>query len=225
LDRLDFVGMMNAADQPEKMLYLQSITDSIHNYLFFGLGRNGTTAEEFAYAVEYLFQIRANDPKTWEKRRVMVTTAEDEDTGKRSMVKLDLTDEDMIGMCFDTHYEYSGLSLHMPMDRFLTWMVRERRKIVEENMGQILAYLDSLYYEKACSRAKGGHQLPLPLNDRLHSLVQPDNLGEIARLVYLPSKYYSKPKPEIQQPQGHSHGIVKKVHQPDGQMLLSFAAP
>ena len=39
--------------EPERVLWVQTILDSCNNYLFYGLGRNGTSAEEFWFACEF----------------------------------------------------------------------------------------------------------------------------------------------------------------------------
>jgi hypothetical protein len=58
LDRLNLMELLNPGDPSEKALFLQTMTDAIHNYMFFGLGRNGPQQKEFAFACEYLFRIR-----------------------------------------------------------------------------------------------------------------------------------------------------------------------
>jgi hypothetical protein len=66
LDRLEFMDCLEQNAPVEKVIFLQTITDAVHNYLFSFLGRNGTSPEEFAYACQYLFQVRASDPSTWD---------------------------------------------------------------------------------------------------------------------------------------------------------------
>lgn len=173
LDRLDFSGENTLV--PEKSLYLQTITDAIHNYKFFGLGRNGTTAEEFAYSCEYLFRIRSWDVTTWP-------------------VESKIDPEDTRMSCFDVHYELAGLADYMTMDRFLKDLVKNRTRIVDENQGQILAYLNSIYFQE-CSSAFPGHQLPLPLHDRRKSLISPSSPLDVCLMIYLPPKYTQPPVP------------------------------
>lgn len=193
LDRLDFTGLAKGCEQ--KVLYLQTITDAVHNYLFFGLGRNGTTAEEFAYACEYLFHIRASDASTWpaDADKLDLFLEGSAGPGKPTVVSVDLTDCQLMAMCFDTHYEFSGLSNHMPMDKFLTWLVRTRTQIITDNAAQVDEYLNYMY-SRACQAAKPGHQLPLPMFDRHATLIRPSSPADVARLMYLPKKYRVSPQ-------------------------------
>lgn len=190
LDRLDFTEMMGAKDEPEKILFLQTITDAIHNYLFFGLGKNGTTADEFAYACEYLFVVRAKDKSTWHGRRTV--HAQVQRGGRRTVLRKQMTDGEFEACCFDTHYEYSGLSLFMEIDRFLAWLVREREAILKDNQDQVREYLDNVFHN-ACLKAKPGHQLPLPLRDRVQELARARRMEDVAQIIYLPPKYYQAP--------------------------------
>jgi hypothetical protein len=173
LDKINFMEDLSASVSSEKILFLQTITDAIHNYLFAFLGRNGTSAEEFAFAHEYLFRVRSYDPATWADR------------GSR-------TEAQMKDMCFDVHYEMSGLSYWMDIDKFLRDLRNYRREIVEDNRDQVLEYLGILY-SKACLEAHPGHQLPLPLGDRLDALSSPNSPADIARLLFLPKRYLSEP--------------------------------
>jgi hypothetical protein len=175
LDRLEFMDCLEQNAPVEKVIFLQTITDAVHNYLFSFLGRNGTSPEEFAYACQYLFQVRASDPNTWD-----------------NLAGKDLSPAQIRDMCFDTHYEFSGLSMKMSMDRFLKNLKSTRREILEENKEQILDYL-SILYSRACMEACSGHQLPLLLCDLLEVLVQPQDMREAASLLYLPSKYLQEP--------------------------------
>jgi hypothetical protein len=176
LDRLDLMECLEQNAPQEKVLFLQTITDAIHNYLFSFLGRNGTTAEEFAFACQYLFHVRSTDPSTWSEE----------------VKNSDLTPAQIRDMCFDTHYEFSGLSSLMSMDRFLKQLKETRQNIIEENQSQIFEYLGKLY-SKACEEAYNGHQLPLPLQDRIQILTQPADPREVASLLYLPPKYLVAP--------------------------------
>jgi hypothetical protein len=195
LDRLNLMELLNPGDPSEKALFLQTMTDAIHNYMFFGLGRNGTTAEEFAFACEYLFRIRGNDPTTWPAASRMMFSESEEilPSGKAKVVRQKLTDSQFRSMTFDTHWEFSGMSVYMDMDRFLEKLQTERRRMLIENSAQVSMYMNYLY-TKACSTVAMGHQLPLPLFDRISILTRPRGPEEVARLTYLPSKYYNPPQ-------------------------------
>lgn len=176
LDRLDLMECLEQNAPQEKVLFLQTITDAVHNYLFSFLGRNGTSPDEFAFACQYLFYVRADDPSTWSEESIQEG----------------LTPGQIRDMCFDTHYEFSGLSSLMCMDRFLKQLKETRESIIKENQEQIFDYLGKLY-TKACEEAHNGHQLPLPLQDRIQILTLPQSLREVASLLYLPSKYLAEP--------------------------------
>ncbi len=182
--RLDNLNLMEALDTnapQEKVLFLQTITDAVHNYLFFGLGKNGTSAQEFAHACEYLFNVRSFDASTWHTESL-----------RRTRSKVDLTDNEYRSMCFDIHYEYSGLSTYMTIDRFLSWLKKERKRLLEDNSNQVFGYMLELY-KKACEEASDGHQLPLPLFDYIDILVCPKTPKDVAKLVFLPIKYHNPP--------------------------------
>jgi hypothetical protein len=188
LDRLDFASMVGSQDEPEKAVFLQTICDAIHNYLFFGLGRNGTTIEEFAYAYEYLFVIQSTDSDTWKTKRTARVETVDERTGKKRYVKVQLGDEEIMGMCFDKHYEYAQLGMHMPIDTFRSWLKRERDRVLKENQDQVWIYLDHLR-ARELQKLKRGQQLPLLLVDRMLVLKEPSSMKAVAELVYIPTQY------------------------------------
>ena len=72
LDKLDLSGpsqvggkLLDVASnfQPERLLWLSTIQDALNYYLEFGLGRNGTTIDEFWFVAEYLLNVGALIPK------------------------------------------------------------------------------------------------------------------------------------------------------------------
>jgi hypothetical protein len=183
LDRLDPVDSITPNTPPEKLIYQATIKDAVHNYLFFGLGRNGTTADEFAYSCMYLFNIRSTDPTTWKcKRRVNNT-----DKVVKPSEMYELSDLQIKNMCFDLHYQYSGLDDLMPINEFITKLKEQRRKIVQENWVQIQEYIHNIR-NKDESELEFGKQLAFRLSDEERSLIEPDNLRQVAELLYIPKK-------------------------------------
>jgi len=83
LDKLDLSGpsevggkLLDVASnvQPERLLWLSTIQDALNNYLEFGLGQNGTTEDEFWFAAEYLFNVRAADPESWKDAQLRASS-------------------------------------------------------------------------------------------------------------------------------------------------------
>ena len=73
LDKLDLSGpsqvggkLLDLASniQPERLLWLSMIQDTLNNYLECGLGRNGATIDEFWFVAEYLLNVGGADPET-----------------------------------------------------------------------------------------------------------------------------------------------------------------
>jgi hypothetical protein len=185
LDKIDFMEFLQANVPAERVMYLQTIVDAIHNYLFFGLGRNGTSAEEFAYACQYLFYIRAADPGTWANARIMQVAEQDAKIpGKHNLMRYELSSAQVRAMCFDTHYEFSGLGRLMPIARFVAMLKAKRATILKENTHQVNQYMLDLNKRRMAS-AKTADYVPSGL-DPIAVLTQPKNPSEVARLLYLP---------------------------------------
>jgi hypothetical protein len=183
LDRLDLMQFLGSGTPDEKIIYLATIQDAVHNYLFFALGRNGTSAEEFAAASEYFFHIRSHWPESWcHCHHVKTTTME---AGKRHVQIHDLSDEELMNMCFDRHYEYAGLDRLMTMDRFLACLKRERCAILTKNWDQVLAYVETLRH-RDLGYVPTGEQLPLRIwaSDEQAILVEPTGPQQVAEFLY-----------------------------------------
>jgi hypothetical protein len=224
LDRLDLMQYLESNASPEKVLYLATIQDAVHNYLFFALGRNGTTAEEFVSSAKYFFQVRATDQQTWSTSRFLRSTYIG-GNGKRQTTTIKLTDSQLKSMCFDTHYDYSGLAELMPMDRFLTWLKRRRGEILQENWNQVTSYLDSVR-EKDARRVLEGSQAPLPRiwseTDRL-TLVEPAGPKEVAELLYIPRSFKQLVEPYVAKScfiQPRLAKLLRPVQPVKGQLFL-----
>lgn len=105
---------------PEQMTLLATISNAVQDFLFFGIGSNGPSPAEYAQAAGYLF---AGQPNTDD--RVIYRMTIDAD-GKRSLREERLTEEQAQATAFASHYQASGLSLFLPLDRFLIWLEAER---------------------------------------------------------------------------------------------------
>lgn len=179
---------LNSADSPnEKILWLATICDAANNYLLWGLGENGTSAQQFSDAYTYFFKARSDNPDSWVgKRRLreMCTGV----NGKRSLRQHVLSEDEMRTMTFDQTYRMARLDEYMPIERFLKVLLENRRTILRENKEQIDEYLDSLRQEEA-ARVGAGAQLILRTNayDQQSVLLHPDSPAQVAELIYLPS--------------------------------------
>jgi hypothetical protein len=68
LDRIDFMSYASGSDDPYKLLAIAVIVDATSSYLYFGLGKNGTTLDEFWFAAEFFFRTRSDRPETCRTR-------------------------------------------------------------------------------------------------------------------------------------------------------------
>lgn len=204
LDHLDLMSYRASATSPEKMLYLATIQDAAHNYLFFGLGRNGTSADEFASACRYFFEIRSTDPNTWPKDMVIREAkdlTEPPDTYTKSQVE---------GMCFDTHLSYAGLSDIISLDMFIKGLQDERRRVLARNWAQAKAYINQIHlksYQDALLIKRTRHFKPaLTDEEMLRILVKPKDNRELAMFIYRTSPTVS-PVMDIIQNESHQTSV------------------
>jgi hypothetical protein len=201
LDLIDLVEFRVPNQPAEMVLFLECIKDSVFNYLFFALGRNGTSLDEFWWAMEYLFRVRSFDPTTWQGAKSARVTTVDKRSGKRSVRFECLNDETVRMMCFDIHYELSGLARLMSMDRFLAGLKFTRRQIVRENRSQIDKYIDE-FRERQLENIARGWRIPITFADakREELMVQAEDGAELADLFFYESRLSIPPdKPDLPQ--------------------------
>jgi len=116
------------------VLLLESLRDAVFNYLYWGLGRNGTSAPEFWHATEFLFHVRASRPETWQGARVFRELVEDGHRVRRQRV-FTLTDDELKAGCLDTWWD---LFRKMPtLTNFTRRLLEKRQGIVRQNWLQI----------------------------------------------------------------------------------------
>jgi hypothetical protein len=190
LDRIDFMDFASGTDSPFKLLYLKVISDAVSDYLFFGLGKNGTVPDDFWYATEYFFTCRSYIEDTWSHAKFMRQAYVDETTGKRVSSTLMLSDEELKQTCFDRHYEIAELHKLMPIDRFLSWLRTRREEILTENQKQVNDYID-LLQRTALKSISAGTQIGFALDsaDRMQVLIKPDSPEQVAELVLYAPRY------------------------------------
>jgi len=149
LDKLDLSGpsqvggkLLNVASniQPERLLWLTSIQDAVQNYLPWGLGSNGTDPEEFWYATQYLFHVRASKPETWQDTpRSVKQTYRDEAKGRRINRTVVYSDADLMFMCLDNLWDF--LQFPVTLETFRADLMVERRGLIANNWDQVADYL------------------------------------------------------------------------------------
>jgi hypothetical protein len=188
LDRIDFSAYASGADSPYKLLYLKVISDAASDYLFFGLGNNGTVPDDFWYATEYFFSCRSFRPETWEHARFMRKAYFDEALKKRVSTSIMLTDEELKQACFDRHYEITELDTLMPFEDFVVALRETRAELLRKNWEQANTYID-LIRQASLKKVANNTQTALPLQaaDRMQVLVSPESPEQVAELTcYIP---------------------------------------
>ncbi len=148
LDKLNLAGPSLIGDdlvdvtsdvQPERTLWLASIQDAAHNYKFYGLGSNGTSRDEFWFAVEWFFRVRSDRPETWRAARVMREVVKDEALGRRVNRVVRIPDDVLRFQCLDVLW---GM-LRFPIDlqTFCRRLKAERRDLLRKNWAQVRKHL------------------------------------------------------------------------------------
>jgi hypothetical protein len=167
LDRIDFFDYASGTDSPLKLLYIKVIAQAATDYLFFGLGQNHVTLEQFDSAHRYFFEVRSYLRETWEHSRFMREVYQD-DNRKRTTRRISLSDEELKLMCFDRHYETAKLDNAMHIDRFITRLQEQRLTILSENSRQTLDHMN---------RSDVGEMR------LLQALVRPESVQELAACI------------------------------------------
>jgi hypothetical protein len=139
LNKFDFAFMGDGSHSPEQLIVLSSIADALRSYLYFGLGPNKITADEFWFSCQYLFQIRSDRPESWRRARILEETYVDEQTRRRATHRLTLSDAQLRGMCFDQQYQLCRFP--WSLDYIIARLKATRRAILEASAEQVQAYL------------------------------------------------------------------------------------
>lgn len=187
IDRINLMEFLEANAPSEKVLYARVIQDAASNYLYAFLGKNGTSAEEFFAAHQYFFKVVSTDMATWNHHRTIKQSFTRR--GKKVTEDRYLTDSELQLMCFDKHYEFSGLSKYMHIDKFKNGLKARRTKILKNNWEQVTSYINVLYQHELSMIAEG-HQVPLQVwHDNLLSvLVDPPTPLHLASSIFVPNK-------------------------------------
>lgn len=155
---------------PDAALSLQVIGMSVHDYKYFGLGKNGTTPEKFLEAYMFLFLFNSTLPS------LSITT-------KRK--------------CFDIHYIESGLSSRYTIDEFRAGLKVCRERIINDNLKQVLSYMDQYRNEEWIRLPKPSRKgkYSFPRENVVQLLVAPETPKALARL-YLFGRSIAATKPK-----------------------------
>jgi hypothetical protein len=187
IDRINLLEFMDSRRPPIKVLYSFIIQDAVCNYLYAFLGKNGTNTEEFFSAWQYFFNVSSTNKNSWDhNRRIkLIYTHNNQKVIKNHY----LTDSECELMCFDKHYEFSGLSEHMHIDKFRAGLKTKRRQILTDNWTQVTCYITKLY-QKELSEIADYQQIPLQIwnEDLMTVLIDPPSPIHLANLLLVPSK-------------------------------------
>jgi aromatic ring-cleaving dioxygenase len=208
IDRINLMEFLGPNAPPEKVLYARVIQDAASNYLYAFLGKNGTSAEEFFAAHQYFFKVVSTDVETWNHHRTIKQSFTRR--GKKVIESRYLKDSELKLMCFDKHYDFSGLGDYVHIDRFRDKLKSRRRSILSkpENWEQVKAYVQALYQHEL-SMITDGNQVPLQVwnEDLLDILVDPPTPLHLASAIFVPTKAKRPKRSRAPKPIGISPGI------------------
>lgn len=188
IDRINLLEFLQPNTPPEKVLFSCVIQDAASNYLYAFLGKNGTSVEEFFSAWQYFFKVTSANKVSWDHNRTIKLSYNRR--GQRVVESRYLTDSELQLMCFDQHYEMSGLSDHMHIDKFRAKLKEKRHKILSNNWEQVQAYVNSLYQHEL-SQIADRQQVPLQIwssEDLLSILIDPPTPLHLANTIYVSNK-------------------------------------
>lgn len=201
LDRINLLEFGSAANSGGKILYSCIIQDAIYNYLYAFVEKNGISIDEFFSAWQYLFKITSGNKENWNNSRVIKQSYLVE--GKKVTSKHTLTDEDLKLMCFDSHYDCSGMSKHIHIDKFRSKLKEKRKTILTNSWNKVQSYVSSTY-QTELNKIAYGQALPLQIwnEDLLTVLIDPPTPLHLANTFYIPKKLKAtfKPKQKVSRP-------------------------
>lgn len=187
IDKIPFEAYLRPGSPPETLVFIKVIADAASNYLYFGLGKNGTTIEEFFYSHSYFFKVSSTNKETYELARNIrnVYTRR----GEHVIDKRELSDNELQLMCFDKHFDMSGLDKAMNIETFRKNLLKKRAQILTNNWQQVKGYITQLY-QRELERILPGKQVPLPVwsDNMLEILTNPSSPAILAQLFYVPAK-------------------------------------
>jgi hypothetical protein len=126
---------------PERTIWCEVVADAVHQFKFYGLGKNGTKRDgsEFWSACKFLFHVRADKPETWMPAKVLRETYYDEDLGRRASHVQTLSDDVLRAGCLDSIWAH--LCFPMTLETFVRRLKAERRNLLQSNWKQVVKFL------------------------------------------------------------------------------------
>ena len=189
LDKVDVIAAILQGNTPaEYGVFAEILIKSIHNYFYWGLGRNGCTDVKWLDAYEYLFKIRSDDQSTWGDRVQCYTEEVGEGDQVRRIKHEDiLDDEDMRLRCFDVHYKLLNLDQKFPLSTFLRMLEQRRQAILKDNREQIENYLEMQRAREFAGMPAGSQmRFSFKFHDFIKTLSKPDSIRQVEELVMFP---------------------------------------
>ena len=205
-DKLDPQSLLGPNDPPEKAIILATILDAFQSYVYFGIGdaapdgtprSNGVIAENFWNDYNYFFNVRSNQPRTWETHARIMDEIVIDEHGRRARHTVVLSNAQLQAMCFDRQFEL--LQWPFSMDTFLQMVRQHRITVLTKSGAQIRSYM-RLLRECSVARCLPGESLPLFLDDAdidMRILLDPHSPEEVAALVtgFNPDHFKTKQTP------------------------------
>jgi hypothetical protein len=186
IDRINLLELRRADQPPEGVLYLCIIQDAVISYLYSFLSKNEANADAFYSAWRYFFETTSTNPATWNANRAIRHSSACR--GDESITHY-LVNSEMELMCFDRHYDMSGLSEYMHISKFREKLKAKRRKIVTNGWPKIESFINNTY-QRELSQIVDGQQVPFRVwSDSIQELlVDPIDPRCLAGAMYIPSK-------------------------------------
>jgi hypothetical protein len=212
LDRINLLEFLSPRYPAVKVMYASIIQDAAANYLYAFLSKNSTSSEEFFSAWQYFFKITSTDNKSWNHHRTIKQSYLH--NGERTYKNHYLNDNELRLMCFDKHYEFSGLSELMHIDKFRAGLKTKRRQILMDNWEQVKKHIDYLYAKEVDQIA---NKQPVPLQvwseDLMTVLIDPPTPLHLANILYVPTKWkkQKRAKSKINPGVGKYQQLVKVI--------------
>lgn len=186
IDKINLLELRRADQPPEGVLYLCIIQDAVTKYLYSFISRNGSNPDEFYSAWRYFFEVVSTNPATWNANRAIRNSSANrgEETTTHHLLNSELE-----LMCFDRHYDMSGLSEYMHISKFREKLKAKRRKIVVESWDKIETLINNMYQNES-NQIASGQQVPFRVwSDSVQELlVDPIDPRCLANTLYVASK-------------------------------------
>jgi len=225
LDKINLLEYLESHIPTDKVLYSRIIQDAVASYLNAFVTKSYISVDEFFSSWKYLFKIVSTDKKTWDFNRTIRSSHIS--NGLKVIERRYLEDEELKLMCFDKHYEFSGLAKYMYIDKFRSSLKDKRTKLLNDNWNQVEKYINGLY-QKELNQVADNRQLPLQLwnNNLLSTLVDPPSPIHLASVVYIPKKLKKEVKARTNKQTSSKHSkLIERIKSNDFQPISNNWGP